>query len=145
MSELNNNLKAYKMLKLLNDGGEKIQWVKPPSQKFARALFTPSKPDMYLNDVYMVTDKKDNIYSIGKYEDRYYFDEDLYESDYGYFFSIGKSEKTSTPPSSIATYFDINFQPYYTKGEFQYKLDRVYNNIVMNDIKFDEDEFLNNF
>lgn len=117
---------------LLRDS-EEVKWENFSKSKYKNEVIniSDSSAGIYGN-IFICTTAKSKILAIGKYEERYYTDEDEYYSDYPYFLSYGNISGDEI--TSIETVTESEFGSRDKLAELYSKINIANMNINLDDI-----------
>ena len=126
---------AYTLVDTMLKKNEK--WINLEKANYVGSVFNSTISGAYLCDnIFVHATSKNKILCIGKYESRYYTDEDEFYSNYYYFFSFGSVEGDKI--TSLETVTENDFG-----GDV--KLGKLYSKASISNMDIDFDDIENSF
>ncbi|MBO0446321.1 hypothetical protein JZO78_08185 [Enterococcus ureilyticus] len=128
---------AKELIEYLLTDSEEVSWVNFSKSKYKNEIINVSESSsgIYGNTFICIT-AKSKILAIGKYEERYYTDENEYYSLYPYFFSYGNISGDKI--TSIETVIESEF------GDTD-KLAELYSKVNISNMNINLDDITNSF
>ncbi len=123
---------AHGLVNILLDNNDNWEnWMKSP---YSGSIFNTTNSGEYVSDnAFIQITSKNKILCIGKYESRYYTDENEYYSSYYYFFSFGNVDGNSI--TSLETVTEEEFGGSVKLEELYSKANLSYMDIDIDDIE----------
>lgn len=113
------------------------QWINRRNAFYTGLVFSPSDAnELEFGNVFVQVTAKKKIFAIGRYEERYYTDENEYYSNFPYFFSFGSVANGSI--TSIETVTESEFGG----GD---DLEKLYSKANLSSMNIDIDDIENSF
>ncbi|MCJ1989512.1 hypothetical protein LPICM17_130027 [Lactococcus piscium] len=126
---------AYTLVNNMLEKNEK--WINLEKSNYVGSVFNSTNTGEYPYDnIFVHATSKNKILCIGKYESRYYTDEDKFYSDYYYFFSFGSVEGDKI--TSLETVTETDFGG-------NVKLEKLYSKASLSNMDIDFDDIENSF